>query len=555
MPVEPSPVGLDSVGPVSSVPRATLLRPRGRHEVWLAELIVLIGAHTFSPHGSDAQTILPHGSDAHDDLITGITLDSRLVAPGDLYVALPGRAHHGAEFAEGAVRAGAVAVLTDAAGGELTQNLPRPVVVVDNPRQVMGAVAARIYGQPSARLTMLAVTGTNGKTTTSFLLDAALRAAGRHTGVIGTNGFLLDGVSLDATRTTVTTPESPELQALLAVMVEGGADACVMEVSSHALVLGRADAIVFDVAAFTNFGRDHLDFHGDEESYFEAKALLFTPERTRRALVNVDNPRGRQLAERVRTAGEVPLATMSLRASEADYAATSIESGGAGRTRVMLRTPARSVDFTLGLPGEFNVRNAITALAMLDICGVSLDRAAAALATVQVPGRMQRVDLGPDAPAVYVDFAHTPQAVAAALEAVSGRRRVVVLGCGGDRDPDKRGPIGAAAASGADVVVVTDDNPRYEDPVAIRAQVLAGARAARNAEGLATEIMDGGDRRSAIRRGLEMARPGDVLVILGKGHEVGQEISGRVLPFSDVEVVRAEWARRIPSPDAQGGRQ
>jgi len=531
MPVEllPHPVG--SVGPVSSAPRASALRPRATPGVGLSQLSDLAGATALTTR-EDVRTV-----------VTGVTLDSRLVAPGDLYVALPGHAHHGARFAGDAVGSGAVAVLTDAAGERLTSDLGQPVLVVDDPRHAMAAMAALIYGHPARAMTMFAITGTNGKTTTSYLLDAALRAAGQHTGVIGTIGYLLDGVPLEAVRTTVTTPESPELQALLAVLVEGGVQACVMEVSSHALALGRVDAVTFDVSAFTNFGRDHLDFHGDEESYFEAKASLFTPGRTRSAVVNVDDARGRVLVDRLARAS-VPTVTVSLLDPAADYHATSTALDADGLTSVVLRTPTEEVGFRLGLPGDYNVRNAITALAMVDVCGVDLGRAADGLAAARVPGRMQRVDLGADAPAVFVDFAHTPQAVTAALAAVAGRRRVAVLGCGGDRDPDKRGPIGSAAAAGAEVVVVTDDNPRSEDPVAIRRQVLAGARAARESGRLATEILDGGDRRSAIRRALQLSGPRDVLIILGKGHEVGQEIGGHTVAFSDVDVVREEWAAR-----------
>ena len=460
-----------------------------------------------------------------------------MVGPGDLYVALPGRRHHGAEFLAAAVAAGAAAVLTDPAGARLAAGTSVPVVVMDDPRQAMAEVAAAIYGRPAEAMTMYAVTGTNGKTTTTLLLDATLRAAGIRTGVVGTIGYFLDGQPLPATRTTVTTPESTELQGLLGYLHEQGAAAVSMEVSSHALALGRADAILFAVAAFTNLGRDHLDFHSDEESYFEAKASLFTPDRTRRAVINVDDPRGRQLAERVAGEGIVELTTLSLRGTT-DVAALSCELQDDGRTAVRARLRSRPIAFTLGLPGAFNVRNALTALAMVEVTGGDVEAAAAGLAEASVPGRMQRVDLGADAPVVYVDFAHTPQAVAAALDAVESRRRIAVLGCGGDRDPAKRRPMGAAAAQHADVVVVTDDNPRSEDPAAIRAEVLAGARAGTGT----AEVVDGGDRRSAIRLALQQARPGDVVTVLGKGHELGQEMGGAVLPFSDVDVVVAEWA-------------
>ena len=502
----------------------------------LADLAGLIAEQGLE--GSPGTQIRPDDGEVR---VTGATLDSRLVRPGDLYVALPGRAHHGAEFGAAAVDAGAVAVLTDRAGAELLVAPKGPVLVVEDVRRAMAPVAAVVYGRPADTLTTFGITGTNGKTTTSYLLDAALRAAGRHVGVIGTIGFLLDGTMLDAARTTVTTPESPELQGLLATMVESGMDSVVMEVSSHALVLGRVDAIRFDVTAFTNFGRDHLDFHGDLESYFEAKALLFTPERSAVAVLNVDDPRGRVLADRLQRSGG-RVVTVSLIQESASYLVTRVALGPSGLTEVDVRTPTRKLSFELSLPGDFNVRNAVTALAMVDVCGLDLDRAVTGLAAATVPGRMQRVELGGGAPSVFVDFAHTPQAVEAALAAVAGPRRVVVLGCGGDRDPEKRGPIGAAAVRGAELVVVTDDNPRSEDPTAIRRQVLAGARAAQQVDDRGTEVMDGGDRRSAIRTGLERSRPGDVLVVLGKGHESGQQIGGQVLPFDDVEVVRSEWA-------------
>jgi UDP-N-acetylmuramoyl-L-alanyl-D-glutamate--2,6-diaminopimelate ligase len=520
---------------VSFEHRAGLLRPHSGHTVSLAELFVVV------PPAAATR-------------VSGIASDSRLVAPGDLYVALPGLSRHGAEFVPQALAAGAVAVLTDPSGREAIGEAVVPVVVVGDPRPELGELAARIYGHPAEALAMFAVTGTNGKTTTTFLLDAALRAAGHRVGIIGTIGYLLNGRQLESVRTTVTTPESTVLHGLLGHLRDSGADSVVMEVSSHAMTLGRADAITFDVAAFTNFGRDHLDFHGDEDSYYRAKASLFTRERTRHAVVNSDDPRGRQLIAAIRAAGDVGLTTISLADPAADYSASSVRREADGRTRVAARVPSRKLDFTLSLPGDFNVSNALTALAMLDAAGVDLDAAADGLASARVPGRMQRIDLGSRAPLVYVDFAHTPQAVTAALAAIGGRRRIAVLGCGGDRDSAKRRPMGAAAATGADVVIVTDDNPRSEDPAAIRAEVLAGALAAQTTGARPVTVIDGGDRRSAIHEALAMARPEDTVAILGKGHEVGQEIGDRLLPFDDAVVVTEEWADlHAPRPPARSG--
>lgn len=478
--------------------------------------------------------------------VTGVTLDTRLVQPGDLFVGLPGRNHHGAAFATRAAEAGAVALLTDPAGAELVASgrsgagrsgSALPLAVVDDPRRTMASAAARVYGEPAAALSSYGITGTQGKTTTAYLLDAALRAGGTSAGLVGTVGFALDGRDLGGPRTTVTTPESPELQGLLGYLVEHGAQALVMEVSSHALALGRVDAIVFDVAAFTGFGNDHLDFHGDVESYFEAKASLFTAERARHAVLNVDDARGEVLVGRARAAG---LGVTTVGAGPyADVHRVRLGPTRQGRSRLVAGVHGQQVELWLPLPGEHNVRNALTALAMVAATGGDLAAAARGLEQASVPGRMQRVELGPGAPAVFVDFAHTPEAVTAAIGALTDSSRVVaVLGAGGDRDPGKRGSMGAAAAQAADVVVVTDDNPRREDPAAIRAQVLAGARGVARP---GVQVVDGGDRRSAIAAALALAGPRDAVVVLGKGHETGQDVAGVVAPFVDADVVRDAW--------------
>ncbi len=477
-----------------------------------------------------------------------MTADSRLVQSGDLYVAAPGSRVHGADFAPEAVDHGALAILTDPAGegralaaAAAASAATVPVVVVPHPRDLVPALADRTYDHPRARLRLYGVTGTNGKTTTAYLLQAVLRAAGQHVGLIGTIGYQLDDRRLEGRRTTVTTPEAAELYALLAVMAEQGADAVVMEVSSHALALGRVDGLVFDVAAFTNFGSDHLDFHGDIASYFAAKASLFTARRARRAAINVDDPRGHELIDQALAEGLSAVRSVSLD-GPGDYTGADLRPVGRGRSAITVSTPHGRQSVTLGLPGEFNVRNALTALAMADLAGVDLHQASTGLTDAVVPGRMQRVALGPGAPAVFVDFAHTPQAVAAVLASLAGHRRIVVLGCGGDRDPEKRGPMGAAAAAGAELVVVTDDNPRTEDPAAIRAQVLQGARAELRGTNRQVPVFDGGRRRDAIAAALRAAGPDDVVAVLGKGHERGQEIGAEVLPFADDDVVREVWA-------------
>ena len=467
-------------------------------------------------------------------VLTGVAFDSRSVAPGDLYVGLPGARAHGASFAAQAAAAGALAVLTDAAGAALAEPAGLPVLVVDDPRAAMAPLAADVYGRPGEALDLFAVTGTNGKTSTVFLLEAALAALGRTVATIGTIGFRVAGRPLEVARTTVTTPEAPDLQALLAVLRERGADTVAMEVSSHALALHRADALTFDAAGFTMLGQDHLEFHHTLEEYFAAKARLFVDGRTRAAVVNTDDPWGRRLAALARADGTRVVTTL---ADDADLRVVAAEPLADGGSRVRLAHPGGETVFDLSMLGDFNVANAVTALGLVHAAGLDVDAAAAGLAAAQVPGRMQRVDLGPDAPHAVVDFAHTPQAVAAALAALPRTgRRIAVLGAGGDRDPSKRGPMGRAAAEAADLVVVTDDNPRSEEPAAIRAAVLAGAREAGGAE-----VVDGGDRRAAIARALRLARPADWVAVLGKGHETGQDVAGVISPFDDVAVIRETW--------------
>lgn len=453
-------------------------------------------------------------------VVTGCTLDSRAVQPGDLYAALPGARAHGSDFAEQAVRAGAAALLTDDAGAGRCAAYDVPVLVADDPRGVLGEVARWVYDAPSGDLLVLGVTGTNGKTTTAFLLEAGLRAAGHSTGLLGT---VLTRIGDDVVPSIRTTPEAPDLQALLALMRERGTTAVAMEVSSHALTLGRVDGVVFDAAVFTNLSQDHLDFHPTMQEYEAAKASLFTPRRALRAVVNVDDPAGRRIARDT----ALPLTTFG---EDADWRAREVDLRPDG-SRFRLVGPGVDLRTSVALPGAFNVSNAVAALACLATAGVPVERAARGIAELTgVPGRMERVDAGQPFLAV-VDYAHTPDAVERLLQAVRAvtpGKVVVVLGCGGDRDRGKRPAMGAAAAQGADVAVLTSDNPRSEDPAAILAEMAAGA----------PDALREVDRRAAIALAVSLAGPGDAVVVAGKGHETGQEAGGVVTPFDDRAVLR-----------------
>ncbi len=376
----------------------------------------------------------------------------------------------------------------------------------------------------------MAVTGTQGKTTTTRLLEGGLMVAGVRAAVIGTVGTRMAGRDV---KTALTTPEAPDLHALFAAMVEQGVTACAMEVSSHALVMGRVAGVVFDVAAFLNLGRDHLDFHKDVEDYFAAKASLFTPERASRGLTNVDDAFGRRLLDEA----TVPMATFSSSGQPADWRAEEVVLEPEGSTFTVVTPAEERIPARVPLTGEFNVTNALCAIALAGEAGLDPRLVADGIARGGgVPGRLERVDAGQGFLAI-VDYAHKPDAVEAALAALrplTEGRLVLVIGAGGDRDTGKRPVMGEIGARLADVLVVTDDNPRTEDPAAIRAAVLAGTAAVEGAE-----VLEIGDRREAIRQAVAMAGPGDTVVIAGKGHETGQEIAGVVHPFDDRDELRA----------------
>ena len=516
----------------------TPLRPRRTPGVTLAEAADLLGVRC--PEHAGAVTV------------TGVSLDSRTVLPGDLYAALPGQHAHGADFAAAALTAGAVAVLTDLEGqrrldasGALGGTVP--LLVVTDPRRVLGEIAALVYDHPADALQLIGITGTNGKTTTAYLVESALRAAGRETGLIGTVETRAGTTVLRSVRTT---PEATDLMAILAVMREAGVQTVVMEVSSHALAQHRVDGLRYDVAGFTNLSQDHLDFHADMAEYFEAKASLFTPEHAVTAVVCVDDDWGRRLAARA----SVPVTTLRTHDE-----GTSAQQPGDDELLIIpgpwptFDLVGQSLTLTLrsALPGAFNVTNTALAAGLLLAAGLTpAEVEAGLLADPHVPGRMERVDTpGTGAPRVVVDYAHTPEAVHAALVALRDTtpgRLVVVLGAGGDRDRAKRTTMGAEAARGADLVVVTDDNPRGEDPAVIRAALLAGAR-----EGSAASVQEVGSRAAAIAVAVGGAGPDDTVLVLGKGHERGQEVAGVVHPFDDVEACRAALTGTAYRPGEQ----
>ena len=458
------------------------------------------------------------GEGPADIEITGLAYDNRRVEPGTLFFCVPGFTRDGHEFADDAVQRGAAALVVQRPLG-----LGVPEVRVGDVRAAMAPAAARFFGDPTARLAVVGVTGTNGKTTTAFLARELLEAAGRRCGLLGTVSSVVGGERRPVERTT---PEAIDLQETFAEMLAGGDDACVMEVSSHALALHRADGVHFAAAVFTNLTQDHLDFHPTMEDYFQAKRRLFAAGAGAR-IANLDDPYGRRLAEEFSDT-----VTFAIEA-EADYRATGLRSSFAG-SEFTLHSPDGEVALSVPLPGRFNVANALAAWAAARALGAAPEPMADALARAgRVPGRFEPVEEGQPF-AVIVDYSHTPDSLENVLTAareLAEHRVIAVFGAGGDRDRGKRPLMGEIAARLADVAIVTSDNPRSEDPEAIVDEILAGARAT----GAEREV----DRRTAIARAVALAEPGDVVVISGKGHEQGQELAdGRKEPFDDVAVAR-----------------
>jgi len=451
-------------------------------------------------------------------VIVDVAFDSRLVTPGALFFCVSGERADGHAFAGDALAAGAAALVV-----ERWLDLDATQVAVPAVREAMGPIAARAFGDPASSMATIGVTGTNGKTTVTYLLESILAAVGWAPGIAGTTGAHIGGKSLPLARTT---PEATDLQRLLASMRDAGVRAVAMEVSSHALSLHRVDGIVFDVAAFTNLSQDHLDHHGSMEAYFAAKAGLFSPERARRGVVNLDDPSGRRLAE-----ATIPVTTYSVE-READLRAWDVRATVDGVSFAVDGLQVRSP-----LRGGFNASNVLAAVGAARLLGIDDRTIAEGVAALRsVPGRMEPVEAGQDF-LVVVDYAHTPDSIRSVLRAarpLAAGRLIVVFGCGGDRDRLKRPAMGAAAAAEADLTVITTDNPRSEDPLAIIAEIEPGAR-----EAGGVHVVEP-DRRKAIRLALGEAASGDVVVIAGKGHEPYQEIGDRRVRFDDREVAREE---------------
>jgi UDP-N-acetylmuramoyl-L-alanyl-D-glutamate--2,6-diaminopimelate ligase len=469
------------------------------------------------------EEVIAGGPAAARDLeISSLAYDARQVTPGALFFCVPGFTRDGHEFAPDAIARGAVALVV-----ERPLNLGVPEIEVTSVRAAMAPAAAAFYGDPTARLQTVGVTGTNGKSTTAFLVHALLEADRRQDGLLGTVKSVIGGAERPVERTT---PEAIDLQRTFREMLEAGDEACAMEVSSHALELHRADAIHFAAAIFTNLTQDHLDFHGTMEAYYAAKRRLFEPGRARHCVINLDDPYGARLA------AELQEAVTFAVDREADYRATGLRTDLMG-SHFTAHCPDGEIELSSALPGRFNVYNVLGALAAVRALGVPLDLAARAIETAgHVPGRFQPVDGGQDF-AVLVDYAHTPDSLENVLRSarqLTDGRVHVVFGCGGDRDRGKRPMMGEIAARLADRVIVTSDNPRSEEPEAIIREILAGA-----GDGAQHDA----DRRRAIATAIAGAQPGDVVLIAGKGHEQGQEFEGgRKIPFDDVTVAREALA-------------
>lgn len=518
---------------------AMSLRPTEVEALALGEVAARAGA-----------TIRP--PDAAGTLVTGVTVDSRDVEAGDLFGALPGLQVHGAHFAAQAVAAGAVAVLTDEDGARVLaeQGVAVPLLLAEHPRHAIGEAAAVVYGDPTRRLTLVGVTGTNGKTTTSYFIDSALAQVHERRGILGTVELRVLDETIESPRTTV---EAPVLHGIIARMLEEGVTAAVTEVSSHAAALDRISGVDFSVAVFTNLQWDHLDFHHTMEGYLDAKARLFEHGRSRRGIINIDDEWGRALAARV----EIPVETVSTllidgrpdAALGADWTVTSANIGldGVGSTFTFRDPDGAEHSAQSPLPGLVNVSNAMVAVAAAHAAGVPLEKAIAGVAAAHgVPGRMERViERSEQDPLAIVDYAHTPDALELALSGVrpiTPGRLILIFGSDGDRDRGKRPVMGEIAARLADVIVLTDENPRSEEPAAIRAAIREGIERVRPDLANVHEVEP---RVAAVEYALRLGGPGDTVIVTGKGHEPTQEIAGVFHRYNDRDAYLAAHERIV----------
>ena len=465
--------------------------------------------------------------------VRGLTYDSRRVTPGDVFIALKGLKDAGADFAVDAIRRGAVAVVADMPADAAVSV---PWFVVPDARAAMAAIAAELYGHPSRSMQVIGITGTNGKTTTAYLLRAVFEAAGRKCGLLGTVTYSVGDEELPALRTT---PEAPDVQRMFRQMVDAGCRACVMEVSSHALALRRVDETSFAAAVFTNLTRDHLDYHGDMESYFAAKRRLFdmlppgAP-----SVINVDDPRG----DTLRKAVAVPITFALNKPADVTPGPLNLTFDG---LEFDVRTPKGGVHVKSRLVGRPNVSNILATVAVATALDVPKDAIELGLTSLRgVPGRFEVVSASDDDVAVVIDYAHTDDALKNLLETARplARRRVItVFGCGGDRDRTKRPLMGAVAARLSDVVVMTSDNPRTEDPVRIIEEIKRGVPPKSDRSAATFTIVD---RKEAIQFAIKKAEPGDLVLLVGKGHEQFQVTGTSELPFDEAAIARAALERR-----------
>jgi UDP-N-acetylmuramoyl-L-alanyl-D-glutamate--2,6-diaminopimelate ligase len=467
--------------------------------------------------------------------VTGIAYDSRRVKPGHVFVALKGQHADGTAFARQALERGAIAVVSEE---PVLEHVRAPWTVVHDARRALALLAAEFYGNPSGSLQVVGITGTNGKTTTAYLVAAIFEAAGIRCGVLGTVGYR---IGLEMREATHTTPEAPEVQSLLREMVDRGCGACAMEVSSHALSLSRVDGMTFAAGVFTNLTRDHLDFHADMEHYFQAKRRLFEMlPRTAPSLINLDDPRAAALME---IAGR-PVTYAVNRQADISPGPLSFSLQG---LQFDLRTPRGTLHITSSLVGRPNVYNILAAVSTATALGISFDAIERGIASLSgVPGRFQVVSGGKDDVTVVVDYAHTDDALRNLLETarpLAAGRLITVFGCGGDRDRTKRPLMGAVAGRLSDLIVITSDNPRGEDPLKIIEEIQRGITADTRRD-TAQRMLTYVDRRDAIGKAIELARPGDVVLIAGKGHEKYQIVGGEVRPFDDVAVAREALSRK-----------